>query len=185
MWCRRLERAPDVDQGEPGTLRPIGFALSQRLDGQGMVCAGTLDPAGQARRSSARGRHPAVIGGLLYVLKLATPGGSCPRIFRPRARCTAISSCGPRTVRWSVFTTPCMSRCASRKATRPARRPQFSTARAPNRRKRPYEATDSRAPVGFGVPHPRPHARRSTGRPVSQYAGNEGCVCEAGAEPHA
>ena len=31
----------------------------------------------------------------------------------------------------------------------------------------------------------RPHVRLSTGRPVSQYAGNEGCAGLAGAEPHA
>ena len=35
------------------------------------------------------------------------------------------------------------------------------------------------------VPAPRPHVRLSTGRPVSQYAGNEGCAGLAGAEPHA
>src|SRR5467141_475682 len=35
-------------------------------------------------------------------------------------------------------------------------------------------------------PHlPRPHVRLRTGRPVSQYAGNEGCAGLAGAEPHA
>ena len=32
---------------------------------------------------------------------------------------------------------------------------------------------------------PRPHVRLKTGRPVSQYAGNEGCAGLAGAEPHA
>src|SRR3984893_5595468 len=32
---------------------------------------------------------------------------------------------------------------------------------------------------------PRPHVRLSTGRAVSQYAGNEGCAGLAGAEPHA
>jgi hypothetical protein len=32
---------------------------------------------------------------------------------------------------------------------------------------------------------PRPHVRLRTGRPVSQYAGNEGCAGLAGAEPHA
>jgi adenylate cyclase len=32
---------------------------------------------------------------------------------------------------------------------------------------------------------PRPDVRLSTGRPVSQYAGNEGCSGLAGAEPHA
>jgi hypothetical protein len=31
----------------------------------------------------------------------------------------------------------------------------------------------------------RPHVRLSTGRPVSQYAGDEGCAGLAGAEPHA
>jgi predicted RNA-binding Zn ribbon-like protein len=31
----------------------------------------------------------------------------------------------------------------------------------------------------------RPHVRLSTGRPVSHYAGNEGCAGLAGAEPHA
>ena len=31
----------------------------------------------------------------------------------------------------------------------------------------------------------RPHVRLRTGRPVSQYAGNEGCAGLAGAEPHA
>jgi len=32
---------------------------------------------------------------------------------------------------------------------------------------------------------PRPHVRLKTGRPVSQYAGSEGCAGLAGAEPHA
>jgi hypothetical protein len=32
---------------------------------------------------------------------------------------------------------------------------------------------------------PRPHVRLSAGRPVSQYAGNEGCAGLAGPEPHA
>ena len=36
-----------------------------------------------------------------------------------------------------------------------------------------------------GGSHARPHVRLSTGRPVSQYAGNEGCAGLAGAEPHA
>ena len=101
---------------------------SHLTDGELAILALLIPPAkrgGRPREVDIR----AVIGGLLYVLKLATPGGSCPRILRPRARCTAISSCGPRTVRWSVFTTPCMSRCASGKATRPARRPQFSRIR--------------------------------------------------------
>src|SRR5262249_40230328 len=31
----------------------------------------------------------------------------------------------------------------------------------------------------------RPHVRLRTGRPVSQYAGSEGCAGLAGAEPHA
>jgi hypothetical protein len=31
----------------------------------------------------------------------------------------------------------------------------------------------------------RPHVRLSAGRPVSQYAGNEGCAGLAGTEPHA
>src|SRR5277367_5538865 len=32
---------------------------------------------------------------------------------------------------------------------------------------------------------PRPHVRLRAGRPVSQYAGSEGCAGLAGAEPHA
>jgi len=35
------------------------------------------------------------------------------------------------------------------------------------------------------VAEARPHVRLSTGRPVSQYAGNEGCAGMAGAAPHA
>ena len=31
----------------------------------------------------------------------------------------------------------------------------------------------------------RPHVRLRAGRPVSQYAGSEGCAGQAGAEPHA
>jgi hypothetical protein len=40
------------------------------------------------------------------------------------------------------------------------------------------------APVFCSCPT-RPHVRLSTGRPVSQYAGSEGCTGLAGAEPHA
>ena len=37
----------------------------------------------------------------------------------------------------------------------------------------------------IGTGRTRPHVRLGTGRPVSQYAGNEGCAGLAGAEPHA
>jgi hypothetical protein len=39
--------------------------------------------------------------------------------------------------------------------------------------------------ISAGLSAPRPHVRLSTGRPVSQYAGKEGCAGLAGAEPHA
>ena len=44
------------------------------------------------------------------------------------------------------------------------------------RRRRPWPLTSSSS---------RPHVRLRTGRPVSQYAGSEGCTGLAGAEPHA
>jgi hypothetical protein len=47
----------------------------------------------------------------------------------------------------------------------------------------PFHCAVGRKP---GPKHsPRPHVRLRTGRPASQYAGDEGCTGLASAEPHA
>jgi putative transposase len=74
-----------VDQGEPGTLRSIHVALSQRFDGwEWSVLAPLIPPArhgGRPREVDMR----AVIGGLLYVLETGCPWRHLPKDFPPKS----------------------------------------------------------------------------------------------------